>query len=463
MTPRLLVCDDDADIVRLLEMHLSAKGHDVRTESCAEGLRQAMREEEFHAVLLDLFLPDGNGVELIGELREIEPDLPVILITAHGSIEQAVEAMKAGAYDFSPKPIDLPRITAAVKNAVEHALLRRRLSVYERTRRTRLCNMIGSSPDMQVVYRIIETVARTNASVLITGESGVGKELAAQAVHALSPRNSAEMIDVNCAAIPKELMESELFGHEKSSFTGAGERSIGKCEKANGSTLFLDEITEMDPSLQAKLLRFLQDHSFYRVGGKERIGVDVRIISATNRDPLKAIADGVLREDLYYRLNVVQLLVPALRERVQDIPELAESFLARFASEHNKRFETINDEALAILCAHQWPGNIRELYNSIQQAIVLNDGDELTAQMLPETVRKAVENAAKAEVQSQTKQGDDEIAPFEIVERGAIENALRVMKGNVAKASAALHLSQATFYRKIRDYDLDMKSFKKKG
>ncbi|MBZ0256814.1 sigma 54-interacting transcriptional regulator, partial [bacterium] len=230
MTPRLLICDDDADIVRLLEMHLSAKGHEVRTESCAAGLRQAMREEEFHAVLLDLCLPDGNGVELISELREVEPDLPVILITAHGSIEQAVEAMKAGAYDFSPKPIDLPRITATVKNAVEHALLRRRLSAYERTRRSRLCSMIGSSPDMQVVYRIIETVARTNASVLITGESGVGKELAAQAVHALSPRNGAELIDVNCAAIPNELMESELFGHEKSSFTGASERSIGKCE-----------------------------------------------------------------------------------------------------------------------------------------------------------------------------------------------------------------------------------------
>ncbi|MBZ0258191.1 sigma 54-interacting transcriptional regulator, partial [bacterium] len=220
---------------------------------------------------------------------------------------------------------------------------------------------------------------------------------------------------------------------------------------------------EMDPSLQAKLLRFLQDHSFYRVGGKERIEVDVRIISATNRDPLQAIADGVLREDLYYRLNVVQLPIPSLRERAQDIPELAESFLARFAGEHNKRFETIDDEALAVLCAHQWPGNIRELFNSIQQAIVLNDGDALKAEMLPETVRKAVENAAKAEVQSQAKQEDDEIVPFEIVERDAIENALRVMKGNVAKASAALHLSQATFYRKIRDYDLDMKSFKKKG
>ncbi len=461
MTPRLLICDDDEDIVRLLEMHLSSKGYDVRTEPSAAGLRQAIREDEFHTVLLDLFLPDGNGVELIGELREIEPDLPVILITAHGSIEQAVEAMKAGAYDFSPKPIELPRITATVKNAVDHALLRRRLSALERTRRTRLCSMIGGSHDMQVVYRIIETVAGANASVLITGESGVGKELAAQAVHALSPRKDKDLIDVNCAAIPKELMESELFGHEKSAFTGASERSIGKCEKANGSTLFLDEITEMDPSLQAKLLRFLQDHSFYRVGGKERISVDVRIISATNREPLQAIEDGVLREDLYYRLNVVQLPIPPLRDRVEDIPDLAESFLTRFASEHNKRFSDIDDEALAVLCAHQWPGNIRELFNSIQQSVVLNDGELLTVEMLPETVRKAVENAASHDVPAQRQEDSDEIVPFEIVERNAIENSLRVTKGNVAKASAALHLSQATFYRKIRDYDFDLKTFKK--
>lgn len=461
MTPRVLVCDDDDDILNLLTAHLKQKGYEPRGVSCVDDARAALREEEFSAALFDLQLPDGNGIELMQEARLIEPNLPVIIITAHSSIEQAVEAMRRGAYDFSPKPIDLPRVYASVKNAVEHAQLRQRLAKLERVRRTRLGEMIGGSAEMQVVYRIIETVARAKASVLITGESGVGKELAARAIHQLSPRSDKEIVEVNCAAIPNELMESELFGHEKSSFTGASDRSIGKCELANGSTLFLDEVTEMDYSLQAKLLRFLQDHSLYRVGGKERIDVDVRIIAATNRDPLKAVEEGILREDLYYRLNVVQLPIPALRDRAGDVPELAEAFLTRFASEHGKRFKGIADDALELLCSHRWPGNVRELFNALQQAVVLHDGDELTAAMLPEAVRKAAEQAAKTETASQASPADsDEIVPFDVLERNAIEHALRVKKGSVAKASAALHVSQATMYRKVRDYDLDLNSMK---
>ncbi|MBI1388598.1 MAG: response regulator [bacterium] len=460
MIPRLLVVDDDLDILKLLETHLTQKGYVVRTEENGEGMRRAMREEEFNAVVLDLCLPDGDGVSFMNELHEIEPDLPVIIATAHGGIHQAVDAMKQGAYDFSPKPIDLPRIAASVKNAVESSQLRRRLSLLESTRHTRLCGMIGGSPAMQVVYRIIETVARTKAPVMITGESGTGKELAALALHELSSRGENALVDVNCAAIPKDLLESELFGHEKNAFTGAGERSIGRCERADGSTLFLDEITEMDYNLQAKLLRFLQDYSFYRVGGKDRIEVDVRIVSATNRDPMAAIEAGRLREDLYYRLNVVHLPLPPLRQREDDVPELAQFFLSQFAKENGKRFESLAPETIGLLCAYDWPGNVRELRNCMNQSVVLHDGQMLEPGMLPPDLRQKAEKAARRIHLKEPPIDENAILPFEKVECDAIHNALRVTKGNVAKASTALHLSQATIYRKIRDYDIDLNKLK---
>jgi len=429
-------------------------------------MRQALREDDFDAALMDFNLPDGNGIAFIQEVHETAPDLPVIIITAHSSIERAVDAMRKGAHDFSPKPIDFNRLTVSVKNAVEWFALKRKVAKWERSKKTGLCGLLGGSPEMQVIYRIIENVASSKAPVLITGESGTGKELAAQAIHQLSPRSKQELIDVNCSAIPKDLLESELFGHERNAFTGANERYIGRCERADKSTLFLDEIAEMNAALQPKLLRFLEEYAFYRVGGKEKVSVDIRIVSATNRDPMEAIRQGQLREDVYYRLNVVNVHFPPLRERPEDIPDLAAYFLEKFAKVNGKNFRKICADAENALCEYAWPGNVRELQNCIQQAVVLNTGERLELEMLPEPIRaktktQPISGADNKEENAIPSGAEDEIVPVEIFEKQAIEKALRITNGNVAKAAAGLHLSQATLYRKIKDYEIILKRFKK--
>ncbi len=460
--PRILITDDDADIRRMLETRLMQEGYEIHSEECCAGCRRALEQnDDFDAVLLDFEMPDGDGISLLKEIVQSNAGLPVILVTAYGSIERAVEAMRAGAYDFGTKPIDWNRLLVSVKNAVERHRLHDRIETLERSRKNGLCDLIGGSAEMQVVYRIIETVAPTKAPVFITGESGTGKELIARAIHQISPRSHREMIDVNCAAIPKDLLESELFGHEPNSFTGAKDRYIGRCERAHLSTLFLDEISEMEYNLQAKILRFLQEYAFYRVGGRDKISVDIRLISATNRDPMEAIRDQHFREDLYYRLNVVNIEVPPLREHAEDIPELAEYFLRKFAAEHEKRFLSFAEEALDALCSYEWPGNVRELENCIQQSVVLNDGEVMQADMFPKQVRFSASGAARRSAVSPVQgAGEDTIVPFEQIEKEAIENALRIMEGSVPKASNALHLSQATIYRKMREYNLNVKKFK---
>ncbi len=460
--PKILIVDDDADIRRMLETRLKQEGYRIFCEESCCGCRKALEQnDDFDTILLDYEMPDGDGISLLKEIAEMDSGLPVILVTAFGSIERAVEAMRAGAYDFATKPIDWNRLLVSVKNAVERRSLQHRLYTFERSRRSGLCDLIGSSAEMQVVYRIIETVAPTKAPVLITGESGTGKELTARAIHQLSPRKDHELIDVNCAAIPKDLLESELFGYEPNSFTGAKERYIGRCERANCSTLFLDEISEMEVNLQAKILRFLQDYSLYRVGGKEKIAVDVRIVSATNRDPMDAIRNQRFREDLYYRLNVVNIEVPPLREHPDDIPELATYFLKKYSSEHEKTFQAISESAMDALCEFEWPGNIRELENCIQQCIVLHRSDILETVMLPKNIRElSVSTRTKSVKSTSIDRKEPSIVPFEQVEKEIIENALRIMDGSVPKASSALHLSQATLYRKIREYDLPVKKMK---
>ncbi len=464
MKPTILIVDDDNSIRGLLETHLTKLGYAIRTEENAAGLRRALQDEDYQTLLLDMQLPDGDGIALIEELREIEPDLPVIMISAHGSVERAVDAMRLGAYDFCSKPIDFNRLMVSVKNAIESNNLKKRVKTLERSKRSQLCDLIGGSAEMQIVYNIIETVAPSKAPVFITGESGCGKELVARAVHQLSPRGSRELVDVNCAAIPHNLLESELFGHEKFAFTGANEQYIGRCERADKTTLFLDELAEMDSNLQAKLLRFLQEHAFYRVGGREKIHVDVRIISATNRNPAEAIEASDLREDLYYRLNVVHIHIPPLRDHPDDIPELADFFLEKYVKLNQKRFHEFYPEAMEALCTYHWPGNVRELENSIHQVVVLFDGERLERQMLPEAIRTAERQnhfIKKADKNDQNSvSGKPEIIPFEILEREAIENALKIMKGNVAQAAAGLHLSQATMYRKIREYGLILHKYK---
>ncbi len=465
MAAHILLIDDDDDIRRLLEARLKQKGFKVTSGICIADLWKLLKEQEFQTVLLDYQLPDGDGISSIPEVHELEPALPVIIITALGSIETAVEAMKQGAYNFCPKPIDFDRLETLIQNAVEHNQLQNRVSQLEKSRRRTFQGMVGGSNEMQVIYNTIETVAPSKAPVLITGESGTGKELVAAAIHNLSPRKSKPLVDVNCAAIPKDLLESELFGHEKSAFTGATERSIGRCEQADGSTLFLDEIGEMDLGLQAKMLRFLQEKALYRVGGKQKIQVDARIVSATNRDPKKAIKEEIIREDLYYRLNVVNIHLPPLRERTEDILPLAKHFLRKYSKENEKEFDDIRSDTVEMLCAYHWKGNVRELENAVQQCVVMHQGTELTPNMLPANIRKEFgTNEVEEEAPSEAREGKDlfagEIIPLDVLERQAIEHALKLTKGNVTKTSAALNISQATLYRKIRDYNFNLKTYK---
>jgi DNA-binding NtrC family response regulator len=468
MSPKILIIDDEITIRRIIESNLVKSGFDVTTCDSATAMRQELASNEFQLIVLDILLPDGDGIEIIKEIHQDSPHLPIIMITAQSSVEVAVEAMKAGAYDFCTKPIDINRLNVSVKNALEIYRLKQQIASFSKVSRTNFCGILGSSPAMQVVYQMIENVAPTNASVMITGESGTGKELIARAIHELSPRKNKELIEVNCAAIPKDLLESELFGHERHAFTGANKQFKGRCEQADDSTLFLDEISEMNFDLQAKLLRFLQEQSFYRVGGSEKIQVDTRVISATNRDPLGAVKASILREDLYYRLNVVNIQLPALRDRGSDIMMLAEHFLTVYSHNNNKVFESISPLTKEILSSYSWNGNIRELQNVIQQSVILHNGTELQPEMLPESIRNEsgvsvfIPEMEDDETDDVVFNGvqDNTIIPLDVLEKRAIDNALRLMKGHVSKAASKLNVSQTTLYRKVREYDLPLKEYK---
>ncbi|MBD3267318.1 response regulator [bacterium] len=466
MKPRILVVDDDETTRLLLETYLAEEGYKVNCGEDAASMRQKLADVEYHLVLLDLQLPDADGLELIEEIQEKNADTAIIIITAYGSIEKSVDAMRKGAYDFCTKPIELNRLSVSVANAIERYNLKRKATAYEKTTRKEFCGIIGSSPEMQVIYHIIETVAPTKAPVLITGESGCGKELVARAVHWLSPRKDKELIDLNCAAIPKDLLESEMFGHEKSAFTGANKQYVGRCEQAHDSTLFLDEIAEMDVNLQPKLLRFLQEQNFYRVGGKDKIIVNARVVAATNRDPMQAIRDNQLREDLYYRLNVVNIHIPPLRDHKEDIEELAEFFLFQYAQENQKEFQSIHPQAIRAMMNYPWPGNVRELENCIQQSVVLNNGEVLEKSMLPEPIRTVDQEepspsfAPHFDPNNLATEMPNRILPISEYERKAVEHALLFTQGNVSEAAQGLQMSQATLYRKIREFGLNIKDYK---
>ena len=464
--PTILVIDDETNLLRFFEYNIKNLGFDVITGESAADFRNLLGQHEYATVLLDLMLPDGNGLDLLAEVRKIYAELPIIMITAYGSIDQAVKAIKLGAYEFLPKPIDLDKLNTIIRNAVEQYQLRREVRTLRRQLEppSEFQGMVGSNPAMLEVYNMIETVAPTTATVMITGESGTGKELVAQAIHNLSGRAEANFIAINCAAIPHELLENELFGHEKGSFTGATEQYPGCFERAHRGTLFLDEICEMDLGLQAKLLRLIQERVFYRVGGTAPIEVDVRILAATNRDPATAVGTGHFREDLYYRLNVVPIALPALRERREDISAIATKFLIEFSQSYGRRFQGFDLKALAALERYPWPGNVRELRNMAEQLTVLNDGERVTLDLLPEHIRQhqpqslaagPAEGAAQEVVPIHVEAaGPSSIQPFWQIERDQIQHALDVCGGNVQDVARRLEISPATLYRKIEKYGL---------
>ncbi len=418
--PQILVVDDEPGVQESLRMLLKGEG-DVRVAGDVDSAVRTLGSAPPDLVLLDLVMPGRSGLELLSELSERGLRAPVIVLTATNTVSAAVEAMKRGAADFVTKPFELEALRIKVRNLLEKHDLEREV---ERLRdeveeRQQLCGLVGRSDAMRAIFRTVERIAQAEATVLVTGESGTGKELVARAIHELSNRSDGPFVAVNCGAIPRELIESELFGHEKGAFTGATERRIGRIESADGGTLFLDEIGELDPAVQVKLLRALQERTFERVGSSQSTSVDVRIVTATNRDLAKEVAEGHFREDLYYRVNVVPVALPPLRERREDIRLLAETFVQRAQPE-----KRLTRAALAALEGYAWPGNVRELQNAIEHGLALCEGDTIEPGDLPISIGRTGQAEALREQWRQGERSFDEtVTRFETeILREALEN-----------------------------------------
>jgi DNA-binding NtrC family response regulator len=387
----VLVADDEPNIRRILEAMFHKDGYTVLTAENGKRAIDAASTTPIDILITDLIMPDMTGVEVLRAIKQIQPNCAAIVITAFGTIKTAVEAMRLGAYNYITKPFDVDEVRLLVKKALEHQKEEREslhLKPQPKAANKRIDNIVGSSSRMQELFKVIERAANSRATVLIRGESGCGKELVARALHFNSSRADKAFIPVSCAALSETLLESELFGHEKNSFTGAANQKAGRFELANQGTLFLDEVGEIPAPLQVKLLRVLQEREFERVGGTKSIKVDVRLLAATNKDLEKAVKDGEFREDLYYRLQVIQVVVPPLRDRKEDIPALAEHMLVKFNKENGKSIKSIAKDAIDKLSKYNYPGNVRELENAIEHAVVMADMDatELTSDLLPKTM-----------------------------------------------------------------------------
>jgi two-component system NtrC family response regulator len=444
----ILLIDDDQSLRRVIEYSLAERGYDVHAAASGEEALQLLGKEPLDAVITDITMPGMSGMEVLQKVRQADPELPVIMITAYGTIESAVDAMRQGAFDYITKPFNRDELRITLEKALkmrrlERENIRLRAAVIDRYR---FDGIIGESEKMREVLDLAGRVAASDATVLITGESGTGKELLAKGIHYNSGRANGPFIAVNCAAIPEQLLESELFGHMKGSFTGAVKDREGKFELADGGTLFLDEIGELRIDLQAKILRSLQERSIDRVGGSRPIAVDARVIAATNKDLERAVKEGAFREDLYYRLSVVTLLVPPLRERRQDIPLLVEHFLRKF----NKSPDTIiSPEALSAIMAYGWPGNVRELENVMERASVLKRGSTISLADLPEKLTR--KGGAVSDVILNLP--DDGLS-LEGLERDLIIKALEKHQGNQTRAAEYLRITRPTLIYRMEKYGL---------
>ena len=447
----ILIADDEKNIREGLATSLELDGYNVISAENGEIALDLMKKNNIDLVITDLRMPRLTGEELLSHIVSSWPTIPVIVFTGHGSIETAVEAMRKGAFDFLTKPVNLDRLTLLVQRALSNRqMLMHQKDLEAELDRLRGKNdyfsMIGKSPQMKKVMDAIEQVAQTKASVLITGESGVGKELVANAIHSLSNRRTHPFIKTNCAALSESLLESELFGHEKGAYTGAISSRKGRFELADGGTIFLDEIGEINQSVQVKILRVLQEKSFERVGGEETINVDVRIISATNKNLNQEIKNGNFREDLFYRLNVVNIDVPPLRERREDILLLATSFMKEFVKENQKNIEGFDKEALLALYHYEWPGNIRELRNCVENCVVMSKGPVISIDDLPPSIKK---NRDYKELVLEPG------LTLEEVEKKYILSTLDKNKGNKSKSAIELGIGRKTLHRKLNEYGIN--------
>jgi len=450
---KVMVVDDERKMRRILQILLTQMGVECVAAPNGEEALALFAEEQIDLVLVDLKMPGMSGIDLLGRIREVDADVPLVVLTAHGTVPSAVEAMKQGAFDYILKPFDVAAIELVVRKALEMGKYRaeNRYLREQAAAAPQFENFIGGSPAMQEIYELIRQVAPTRSPVLITGETGTGKELVASAIHRLSPRGDKLFVALNCTAIPGDLLESELFGHARGAFTGAQTGRAGKFEFADGGTLFLDEIGDMAYPLQSKLLRVLQEGVIERLGTNRRVSVDVRIVSSTNRDLAAAMRQGRFREDLYYRLNVLHLHLPPLRERRGDIPHLASFFLDKFAREMGKRSVQLTPAATQVLEAYDWPGNVRELQNLMERAVVLSSGTQVDPGffrlLLPATAGSANGTVAGGE-------GMKLDPAVEELERKLILRALGESSDNKAQAARLLGVSERTLWYKLKRYGL---------
>lgn len=455
---RLLIVEDTPSLARTYQAHLRHEFSHIAIADTGAKAIDAVDATKPDCILLDLKLPDADGLDLLDRWTNDALNTPIIVITANGSMSVAVDAMRRGAVDFVVKPTTKDRLRVTAQNAVENFQLKKVVENYEaEIDRSDFCGIIGKSLVMQGVFKSIEAAAPSKASVFVTGETGTGKELIARAVHDLSPRRKAKYVAINCGAIPRDLIESEIFGHVKGAFTGATSDRAGAAELAEGGTLFLDELGEMPIELQPKLLRFLQLGEYQRVGDSRVRNSNIRIVTATNRDALEAVRQGKLREDLYYRLHVIPVPLPPLRDRGADILLLAESFLARYASEEGKTFDGFSRDAEEWMVSHNWPGNVRELENLIRQVVVLNSGGSIGRSMLPVTQSYAPnppqtssETSGHEPIPPETDRG---VEPLWMTEKRAIERAIALCRGNIVAAAKQLQINPSTIYRKKASWD----------
>lgn len=451
----VLIVEDTLSLALTYEACLLQENYKVRIASTGEEALKIIAESRPLAILLDLKLPDIDGMEVLKIIRQQDISAAILVITGQTSLNIAVEAMKYGADDFVSKPIDPERLQISVANAIEKKRMQQVIVSLEEVSRTHFGGFIGGSPEMLAVYRVIESAAKSHAAVMITGESGTGKEIAAQAVHSMSERKEKELVALNCAAIPHDLLESEIFGHIRGAFTGATINREGAASRADGGTLFLDELTEMPLALQSKLLRFIQTGIFTPVGSNKAVQSDIRFICATNRDPIAAIQQGSLREDLYYRLAVIPINMPSLRYRGNDIIMLSEHFLRQASRKEGKKFKGISNEAADILLKYKWPGNVRELENIIRQCVIMNSGELLTADMLAMLQDRSRAGGSAPVIQKISDirfQSPADILPMEEIEKRAILSAIDVCQGNITEAAKRLDINPSTIHRKQKQW-----------
>ena len=455
MSKQVFIVDDEQSIAKLLSFWVKDKwGYEVEIFSNSESMLKKINSKP-DLILLDIMLPGLDGIETLRRVKQIDEHLPVIMLSAQGRIDVAVDAIKYGAYDYFSKPIDQQKLELALKNAIRnYDLVKEIQNLKENVKKEySFDNIISADGKMQDVFKLVSKVLDNDITVLIYGESGTGKELIARAIHYNGKRKDKPFVVVNCASIPRELLESELFGHEKGSFTGAHQRKLGKFELAKDGTIFLDEVGELEMLLQAKLLRVIQQKEFERVGGTELIKTNVRIISATNRDLKHAVEEKQFREDLFYRLNSFPISIPPIRQRRADILVLAEYFLEEFNKKLQRNVKGFTKKALKLIYEYDWPGNVREMENTIERCLIISEKNQLDVDDLPQHIR-AADPSVSADQQS-VMFTDDNIVPFEKIKEKSIRHALKVTGGNIVEAARKLQLGRATIYRLMEKYGIE--------